>query len=73
MTREGAKSSFLEACLSLQKMCFSKNHKLCFCQTQVTGLHPEVKGKFMTRDLDGVKEDNLMSFLVLLSMNLSIY
>lgn len=27
----------------------------------------------MTRDLDGVKKDNLMSFLVLPSMNVSIY
>lgn len=64
--------SLNQACLSLQKTCLSKNHKLCFCQSQVAGLHPEVKGKFMTSDLDGVREDNLMSFLVLPSMNLSI-
>lgn len=61
--------SLNKAGLSLYMTCFSKTHKMCFCQI---GLHPEVKGKFMTRDLDGVREDNLMSFSVLPSMNLSI-
>lgn len=62
--------SLNQAGLSLYMTSFSKNKKLCFCQT---GLHPEVKWKFMTRDLDGVREDNLTSFSVLPSMNLSIY
>lgn len=62
--------SFKSTGLSLNTTCSRKKYKLCFCQT---GLHPEVKGKFMTRDLDGVREDNLMSFSILPSMNLSIY
>lgn len=63
-------TSLNQAGLSLNTTCFRKNHKLCFCQT---GLYPEVKEKFMTRHLDGVREDNLMSFSVLPSMNLLIY
>lgn len=53
--------SLNQAGLSLYMTYFSKKHKSCFCQT---GLRHEVKWKFMTRDLDGVREDNLTSFSV---------
>lgn len=79
MTREGDQSSFLDvfkSSLSVSEEDFRKKpqaNKLCFCQFQVTGLHPEVQGKFMTWYLDGAIEDNLLSFPVLTFMNLSIY
>lgn len=65
--------SLNQACLSLHKTSFSQKNKLCFCQSQVTGLHPEVKGEFMAWYPDGVIEDNLLSFSALTSINLSIY